>query len=120
MARHPVNRHAAYHAHIYFGPGTVDQATALADEVALRFPDVRRGRVHRQKVGPHPCWSVQLAFAAPAFDALIPWLDAHRGGLDVFVHGVTGDDLADHTEHAYWLGNAWPLELSIFERDSKA
>jgi hypothetical protein len=24
--------------------------------------------------------------------------------------------LADHTEHAYWLGNEWPLNLEMFKR----
>ena len=36
-----------------------------------------------------PQRSCQLAFAAPEFDKLIPWLDEHRGGLDVLVHGLT-------------------------------
>jgi aromatic ring-cleaving dioxygenase len=111
--RRPVNVHAAYHAHIYFGPDTVEQARALAQEAGRRFA-VSVGRVHEKLVGPHPAWSCQLAFSAREFEAVIAWLDEHRGRLDVFVHGVTGDDLADHTRHAYWLGKAWPLDLSQF------
>lgn len=110
MPRRPVNVHDAYHAHIYFGPETVEQARALAQEAGQRFK-VAVGRVHERLVGPHPAWSVQLAFSRGEFDALIPWLDAHRGKLDVLVHGVTGDDIADHTDHAYWLGSEWPLDL---------
>ena len=74
---------------------------------------VQVGRVHEKPVGPHPAWSCQLAFSAAEFDKVIPWLDEHRGTLDVFVHGLTGDDLADHTTHAYWLGNEWPLNLAF-------
>lgn len=111
MPQRPVNIHGAYHAHIYFGPDTVAQARALAEEAGRRFK-VSVGRVHERPVGPHPAWSVQLAFSRNEFDKLIPWLDEHRGGLDVFVHGVTGDDIADHTKYAYWLGNEWPLDLS--------
>jgi DOPA 4,5-dioxygenase len=114
MPRRPVNDHTAYHAHVYFGPQTAAQARALCEEAGRQFK-VQVGRVHERKVGPHPCWSCQLSFAAGEFDRLIPWLDAHRGGLDVFVHGLTGNDLADHTTHAYWLGSEHALDLSQFE-----
>lgn len=111
MPKRPVNAHRAYHAHIYFGPESVQQARALAEQAGSRFK-VQVGRVHERNVGPHPKWSVQLAFAADQFDSLVPWLEENRGGLDVLVHGLTGDALADHTEYAYWLGNDWPLDLS--------
>jgi aromatic ring-cleaving dioxygenase len=113
--RRPQNIHKAYHAHVYFGPETVAQARALCEETGKLFK-VQVGRVHEALVGPHPKWSCQLAFSASEFDKVIPWLDEHRGKLDVFVHGVTGDDVADHTEHAYWLGNEWPLNLEMFKR----
>lgn len=117
MPRRPQNIHKAYHAHIYFGTGTVAQARELAAQAGKRFK-VEVGRVHEELVGPHPQWSCQLAFSAAEFDQIIPWLDEHRGELDVFVHGLTGDDLADHTTHAYWLGNEWPLDLSMFRREA--
>jgi DOPA 4,5-dioxygenase len=113
--RRPQNLHSAYHAHVYFGSDTVAQARALVARAGELFK-VQVGRVHEKPVGPHPAWSCQLAFDAAEFDQIIPWLDQHRGALDVFVHGVTGDDLADHTTHAYWLGNAWPLKLEMFRR----
>ena len=113
MPRRPVNIHKAYHAHIYFGPETVAQARTLAEEAGKLFK-VQVGRVHEKEVGPHPQWSCQLAFSAEQFDQLVSWLDSHRGNLDVFVHGLTGDELADHTTYAYWLGNEWPLKLEMF------
>lgn len=115
MPRRPVNIHPAYHAHVYFDAGTVAQARALCGQAGSLFK-VAVGRVHEREVGPHPRWSCQLAFAADEFERIVPWLDAHRDGLDVFVHGVTGDDLKDHTEHACWLGKEWPLDLSQFQR----
>jgi aromatic ring-cleaving dioxygenase len=119
MPQRPQNIHPAYHAHIYFGPETVGDAQALRDEAGRLF-NVQLGRVHEKLVGPHPQWSCQLAFDAAEFDKIIPWLDAHRGKLDVFVHGVSGDDLADHTKYAYWLGNEWPLNLEMFQRPRPA
>jgi DOPA 4,5-dioxygenase len=111
----PRNVHERYHAHVYFDAATVERARALCRAAAERFGAVM-GRVHERPVGPHPRWSCQLAFDARQFDQLIPWLDAHRDGLTVFVHGLTGDDLADHTDHATWLGEPEALDLSVFGR----
>ncbi|HSH89053.1 MAG TPA: DOPA 4,5-dioxygenase family protein [Ramlibacter sp.] len=110
MPRYPENHTPAHHAHLYFDADTVAQARALAER-AGRELHVQVGRVHEKEVGPHPRWSCQLAFDASEFDKVIEWLEANRNGLDVFVHGLTGDDIADHTTHAYWLGKEWPLKM---------
>lgn len=109
----PENRYPAYHAHVYFDATTVEQATKLCAAAGQEL-GIPVGRVHQKLVGPHPCWSCQLSFTAAQFDSVIGWLEAHREGLDILVHGVTGDDLADHTDHATWLGNPHALILSIF------
>ena len=31
------------------------------------------------------------------FDALIPWLDTNRTGLNILIHAQTGNNLEDHT-----------------------
>lgn len=109
----PQNLYPAYHAHVYFDEQTVDHAAHLCEEAGKLF-GVRVGRVHRKLVGPHTRWSCQLAFTRAQFDQLIPWLDQHRQGLSVLVHGDTGDNLKDHTTHAAWLGAAVPIDLSRF------
>jgi DOPA 4,5-dioxygenase len=53
-------------------------------------------------------------FAPELLGDVLPWLAFNRKGLVVFVHPDTGDDLADHTDHAIWMGAIWPLDLSIF------
>ena len=113
MSRRPQNLHAHYHAHVYFDADTEGQARELCAAAGETF-GIRVGRVHCRLVGPHPRWSCQLAFDATQFDAVIGWLDEQRNGLTVFVHGVTGDDLIDHTEHAYWLGRPARLNLEVF------
>lgn len=117
MPRRPENVYPRYHAHVYFGPDTVEQARGLR-ELALAdlAPVALIGRFHEKNVGPHPRWSFQVAFDAAAYDRVIGWLDAGRDGLDVLVHGDTGDDYADHTAHAMWLGNEATLDLSMFTR----
>lgn len=101
-----------FHAHVYFDASTLDQARALCEQAASRFKLVM-GRVHQKPVGPHPDWSCQLAFAPSVFGELVPWLALHQGGLVVFVHPITGNDLVDHRDHAMWMGAVRPLNLSV-------
>jgi len=114
-APRPRNLHSSYHAHVYFGEQTTEQARALCQEAATLF-GVAMGRVHQRLVGPHPHWSCQLTFDSKQFDRLVPWLDEHRGGLTVLVHAQTGNALEDHTTHASWLGEPATLDLSQFLR----
>ena len=115
MIQRPRNLHSKYHAHVYFDADSVEQARELCQTAAARF-GVTMGRVHEKLVGPHPHWSCQLAFDSSQFDALIPWLDANRGGLNILVHGQTGNSLEDHTTHASWLGEPSELNLDMFRR----
>ena len=114
MTKRPTNDYDSYHAHVYFDETSVEQASSLCEQ-AGELLAVKVGRLHQKLVGPHPCWSCQLAFDKTQFDTVIPWLEGHRAGLTVFVHGLTGNDLKDHTDGASWLGTAIPLNLSIFD-----
>ena len=105
-------RIVGWHAHVYFDANTLAQARALCEAAAARFP-LKMGRVHERPVGPHPDWSCQLAFRAERFAEVIPWLALHRGGLTVFIHPITGQDLRDHRDHAIWMGAVRPLDLSV-------
>jgi len=102
-----------YHAHVYFDADTTDQATALCTE-ATRLFHVPMGHMHERPVGPHPMYSCQLTCNHTQFAQLLPWLALNRNGLVIFCHTDTGDHLADHTKHVIWLGEAQPLDLSIF------
>ena len=113
MIQRPTNRYEHYHAHVYFDESSITQAAEICQTAGELF-DVAVGRVQQKMVGPHPRWSCQLAFAQAQFDQLIPWLENQRGDLTILVHGLTGNDLEDHTEHASWLGEPVPLNLSIF------
>jgi aromatic ring-cleaving dioxygenase len=48
------------------------------------------------------------------FGEVAQWLVLNRGGLTIFAHANTGDDLADHTQHVIWFGASEPLNLAIF------
>lgn len=101
-----------YHAHVYFAQHTIAQARALCEAAAQRF-DVVMGRVHERPLGPHPDWSCQLAFKPAVFGEIVPWLALHRGGLVVFVHPISDNEVLDHTERAMWMGAVRPLDLSV-------
>jgi len=101
-----------YHAHVYFDGNSVEQARALRERVSEEF-DYAVGRFHEKNVGPHPRWSFQIAFKAEAFGTLVPWLAVNRKGLTVFVHGLSGEDIYDHTELVMWLGKSVELDLSV-------
>jgi DOPA 4,5-dioxygenase len=101
-----------YHAHVYFDQDSVGQARALCEAAAQRF-DVAMGRVHEKPVGPHPDWSCQLAFGPSVFGDFVPWLAMHRGGLVVFVHPISNNEVLDHTERAMWMGAVRPLDLRV-------
>lgn len=101
-----------WHAHVYYDAVSKPEAERLRNAVAARFP-VELGRWHDRPIGPHPVGSYQIAFAPALFATLVPWLDLHRGGLTVFVHPNTGQDLEDHRDRAIWLGRTHELDLSV-------
>jgi DOPA 4,5-dioxygenase len=101
-----------YHAHVYFSHTSIAQARTLCEAAAAQF-NVVMGRVHEKPVGPHPDWSCQLAFRPEVFGHLVPWLALHRGGLVVFVHPISDNELRDHSDRAMWMGAVRPLDLSV-------
>lgn len=109
----PVSLIDSYHAHIYYDADTLPQARALCEE-AVRVFGVKMGRMHERPVGPHPDWSCQLSIAVEQIGAVLGWLALNREELVVFMHPQTGDALADHRDHAIWMGAVRPLDLSIF------
>ena len=104
-----------FHAHVYYVPGvSEDRAVRLRERVAEGFPEAVLGRWHAVPVGPHTQAMFQIAFPVGLFAALAPWLMLNRDGLDVLLHPETGDDLADHTVHAAWLGEKLALRVEVF------
>lgn len=110
QTKRPVNLHKAYHAHVYFDKNTLEQATDLCQTAGKKF-GLRVGRMHQRLVGPHTQWSCQIVFGRKSFDEFIPWLDQNRGGLNILIHALTGNDLEDHTTYAYWLGDSIEINL---------
>ena len=102
----------SYHAHVYYDAESKAAAGELREAIEGRF-DVQMGRWHDRPVGPHPCWSYQVAFGPEVFAILVPWLALNRGDLVVFIHPNTGEALPDHRDHALWLGAKMELKLDV-------
>ena len=107
---------SGYHAHLYYAPETRPTAERLRAAIRENFPAVRIGSWHDEPVGPHPTAMYQVAFAVEDFPRLVPWLMLNREGLDVLVHPLTNDSVADHTGFALWLGTPLPLRIEILRR----
>jgi DOPA 4,5-dioxygenase len=110
-----------YHAHVYYDPASRARAAALRERLGALFPDATLGRWHDVPVGPHPQAMYQIAFAADRLGAILPFLMLNRDGLTILLHPETGDDVADHSRHAAWLGTKLPLDLAALRpRDGAA
>ena len=103
-----------FHAHIYFDPHQVEAARAFA-EAAHELTGCAVGHFHEAPIGPHPRGSCQLSMKPSQFATFAPWAASQRGALTIFAHGLSGDDLADHTHHVVWFGPSEQLDLSIFD-----
>ena len=83
-----------FHAHIYFDAEELDAAQALGSAARQAF-GVPIGHYHTRPVGPHPRGSCQLTVPPEIFGDFAQWMVLNRGGLTIFAHATTGNDLAD-------------------------
>ncbi|MFN4088734.1 MAG: DOPA 4,5-dioxygenase family protein [Alphaproteobacteria bacterium] len=104
-----------WHAHVYYDPATKERAAELRDRLGALHP-VTLGRMHDGPVGPHPQAMFQIAFGPDTLAAVLPWLALNRGDLAVLVHPETADAVADHRDHAVWMGAVLPLDLSVLTK----
>ena len=108
-----IARIAGYHAHVYFTPDQRATAQRLRGQLAGHFR-VHPGRWYDEPIGPHTRAMYQVAFGPEQFAILVPWLMLNRSGLSILLHPRTGDDSADHSIHALWLGEPLAVDLRAF------
>ncbi len=102
-----------FHAHIYYDADEVETAQAFAERARQHFR-IAVGRFHLAPIGPHPRGSCQLSMSPETFAQFTLWALHERGDLTIFAHGLSGNDLADHTRYVVWFGPSETLDLSIF------
>ncbi|KAJ1921476.1 hypothetical protein IWQ60_006751 [Tieghemiomyces parasiticus] len=111
---------AAYDIHVYFDHTNVDQ-TQIAQQfhahIAKTFPNLRLFGLCRGPVGPHATGMFQGIIGTPEeFGVVVPWLTLNRRGLSILLHPHTGDDVADHSIYAIWIGEQMPINLDVLRR----
>ena len=99
-----------YHAHVYYEPRTAATAAALRGEIGAALP-VEVGALRDAPVGPHPISQFAVIFRPEQFATVVPWLMLNRSGLDILIHPLTDDMVADHSDQALWLGA--PVDLIL-------
>jgi aromatic ring-cleaving dioxygenase len=109
-----------YHAHIYYDPSTTKPVAEqlcrrLAEQFKVEFGGFRDG-----PVGPHPIANVQVIFRPEQFQEVVPWLMLNRDSLDILVHMLSEDSVADHSSRALWLGNPVPMKLEVLRPSYRA
>jgi aromatic ring-cleaving dioxygenase len=103
----------SYHFHLYYPVAEISKAQSIVDKLKT-IEGIEIGRVWDRPVGPHPIGSCQITVYPGDFEKMTNWFLENREGFDVFVHGVSGDDIIDHTKHVMWIGKEHPLKLEIF------
>lgn len=106
-----------YHAHLYYQAENLEEARELAAQVKEKF-SLEHGKLHEKLVGPHRMWNCCFAVPGHLLGEMIPWLMVRRGSVDILFHGITGDNLKDHTQHVMWLGKSYELNLDMFRPQS--
>jgi DOPA 4,5-dioxygenase len=110
-----LSRIKGYHAHIYYDRQTRGRAERLRAAIGERF-SARLGSWHDEPVGPHPVAMYQVAFGGEEFSSLVPWLMLNCEGLNILVHPLTDDGVADHTCFSAWLGTPLQLRIEVLRR----
>lgn len=105
-----------YHAHVYFSDSTYEKADSLRLKAHAHFRNrIRLSAMINRPIGPHPLPMFELDFNGVDYKEVVGWLETHRQGLDILIHPLSGEALADHTTLALFLGNRLDLNLDVLK-----
>lgn len=105
-----------YHAHVYFDDSTFQKANDLRLKAQAQFRNrIRLSAMINRPIGPHPLPMFELDFYGTDYKEVVGWLETHRQGLDILIHPISGDQLADHTTLAIFLGKKLDLNLDALK-----
>ncbi|CAG8643555.1 16309_t:CDS:2 [Funneliformis mosseae] len=110
-----------YHFHVYFFQyNEKHRASALAlrekiSELVEKgfFHPVPYKTVNYAPLGPHLVGSYEVWCPKEHFSRVYSWFLLHRGIHSVLIHPLTKKEVLDHTDRAVWMGDSFPLDLSI-------
>ena len=112
-----------FHSHALFDhtvPERVQEAAAFRDRIAETFASNPHVEVHSflpHPAGPFPRGMFEVLFTRDAFTDYVTWLSFERPeAIDILVHPLTKWQVADHGEHAFWLGRRVDLDVGPLQR----
>lgn len=70
-------------------------------------------KFNRHPAGPHPVGNFQIWTPQEYFSQMLSFLMDKRGNISVLLHPLGKNPLRDHTADAMWLGEKYPLDLSV-------
>ncbi|USG61113.1 DOPA 4,5-dioxygenase family protein [Sneathiella marina] len=104
---------SGYHVHVYFHD-TESKLKAIALKEAMSqkfkikisrlFEEVNLSETHQRPM-------FVASFPASEFAEVMPWVMLNQNRLNMMVHPLTENDLADHGDYPLWLGSVLPLNL---------
>ena len=50
------------------------------------------------------------------FEKVSAWFLQNRSGIDLFIHPISGDDIADHKDNIMWIGKSYKLNTEFFDK----
>lgn len=107
-----------YHFHLYYELENIGLATEVRNRLSEVF-DVEIGRLWDRPVGPHPIGSCQVTVPVNMFEKVSAWFLINRNGIDLFIHPITGDNLADHKDFIMWIGKSYQLNIEFFTKNKE-
>jgi aromatic ring-cleaving dioxygenase len=66
--------------------------------------------------GPFPSGEWSMFVPVSHFALVVPWFSINRGDFSYLVHPNTGCMWEDHSIWSFWVGQAWPIDLTIFDK----
>jgi len=72
---------------------------------------------HTGPMGPHPVGSFEIWTPQEYLPHMLSFMMYHRGDINVLFHPLGEGAFRDHTHDAMWLGQSYPIDLSVFSSE---
>ena len=79
--------------------------------------DCSLNHLNLRPIGPHPIGSFETCCNATSLHAAISFFERNHRKFSVLLHPLTPQQYTDHTERAFWIGQALNLDLHGFTHD---
>jgi len=104
---------SGYHVHVYFHDAeSKSKAIAMREEMNKRF-QIKISRLFDEVDldDPHQRPMFFANLPASEFADVVPWVMLNQNGLNIMIHPISGNDLADHRDYPLWLGSVLTVNL---------